>query len=44
MWVLGIDCDPLEEQPVLLTAEPPLQLQQAILYDALGMGYSTHHL
>jgi hypothetical protein len=28
MWVLGIECGPLEKQPVLLTTEPSLQPQE----------------
>lgn len=35
-WVLGIKCGPLEEQPVLLTDTPSLQLHRQNLFGGQG--------
>ena len=32
MWVLGIELGPLEEQPVLVTAEPSLRSLPSFIY------------
>lgn len=39
-WVLGIKCGPLEEQPVLLTDTPSLQLHTKLIWGArIGNGF-----
>jgi hypothetical protein len=44
MWVLGIKSNPLEEQPVLLTAEPGFLFLFFVLNNLMSSIYAAHIL